>query len=218
MAGTIRRLLPESIQNTFFSLLTPLVKALTQWGVHPNSLTLAGLIITCMAAVALFKGNLRTGGVLILLGGLCDSLDGNLARATGKATRSGALLDSVIDRYSEFVMFLGIGAYFITMNNYVILVVTFIALCGSIMVSYTRARAESLGFESKAGMMQRAERIVFLGAGALIHPAVFKLSIWLVAILANATALQRLRHSAKQKNLFSDQKPAGDEGKGYIEK
>ncbi len=75
------------------------------------------------------------------------------------------------------------------------------------MVSYTRARAESLGFESKAGMMQRAERIVCLGLGALIHPIAFKLSIWFVAILANATALQRLRHSANQKNRFSDQKP-----------
>jgi CDP-diacylglycerol--glycerol-3-phosphate 3-phosphatidyltransferase len=210
MAGTIRRLLPESIQSTFFSFLAPLVKVLTKWGVHPNTLTLTGLIITCMASVALFKGSLRTGGVLILLGGLCDSLDGNLARATGKATRSGALLDSVIDRYSEFVMFLGIAAYFITTKNYFILIVTFIALCGSIMVSYTRARAESLGFESKAGMMQRAERIVCLGTGALIHPIAFKLSVWLVAILANITALQRLRHSAKQENRFSDQKPAAD--------
>jgi CDP-diacylglycerol--glycerol-3-phosphate 3-phosphatidyltransferase len=212
MAGTIRRLLPESIQNTFFSLLTPLVKVLTRWGVHPNTLTLTGLIINCMAAVALYKGSLRTGGVLILLGGLCDSLDGNLARATGKATRTGALLDSVIDRYSEFVMFLGIAAYFITMKNYLTLAVTFIALCGSIMVSYTRARAESLGFESKAGMMQRAERIVCLGTGALIHPIAFKLSVWLVAILANITALQRLRHSAKQENRFSGQKPAADAG------
>jgi CDP-diacylglycerol--glycerol-3-phosphate 3-phosphatidyltransferase len=212
MAGTFRRLLPENIQSTFFSLLAPLVKALTRWGVHPNTLTLAGLIITCMAAVALFKGSLRTAGVLILLGGLCDSLDGNLARATGKATRSGALLDSVIDRYSEFVMFLGIAAYFITTKNYFILIVTFIALCGSIMVSYTRARAESLGFESKAGMMQRAERIVCLGTGALIHPIAFKLSVWLVAILANITALKRLRHSAKQENRFSDQKPAADAG------
>ena len=210
MAGTVRRLLPESIQNAFLSLLTPLVKALTKWGVHPNTLTLAGFIITCMAAVALYKGSLRIAGVLILLGGLCDSLDGNLARATSKATRSGALLDSAIDRYSEFVMFLGIAAYFITMKNYLIAVVTFIALCGSIMVSYTRARAESLGFDSKAGMMQRAERIVFLGAGALFHPIAFKLSIWLVAILANITALQRLRHSAKQENRLSEQKPPAE--------
>jgi CDP-diacylglycerol--glycerol-3-phosphate 3-phosphatidyltransferase len=207
MAGTIRRLLPESVQNAFFSLLTPLVKALTKWGVHPNVLTLAGLIITCMAAVAFFKGNLRTGGVLILLGGLCDSLDGNLARASGKATRSGALLDSVIDRYSEFVMFLGIAAYFITMKNYFLSVVTYVALCGSIMVSYTRARAESLGFESKTGLMQRAERIVCLGTGALIHPIAFKVSIWLVAILANATALQRLRRSSKQRPIKNDEEP-----------
>jgi CDP-diacylglycerol--glycerol-3-phosphate 3-phosphatidyltransferase len=95
-------------------------------------------------------------------------------------------------------MFLGIAAYFVALNNAFILVVTFMALCGSIMVSYTRARAESLGFESKAGMTQRAERIVFLGFGALIHPMVFKLSVCLVAILANITALQRLRISYQQ--------------------
>ena len=205
MTGTNRRLLPESLQKGFFKLLIPLVNMLTKWKVHPNSLTLAGLVITAMAAAALFKGHLRTGGVLILLGGLCDSLDGNLARATDKATRSGALLDSVIDRYSEFVMFLGIAAYFITMKNYFILIVTFIALCGSIMVSYTRARAESLGFESKAGMMQRAERIVCLGTGALIHPIAFKVSVWLVAILANITALQRLRISYQQNKTKTDQ-------------
>ena len=199
MAGTMRRLFPDGLQSRFIKLLTPLVKVLAAWGVHPNGLSLAGFVITCMAAVALFKGQLRIGGVLILLGGLCDSLDGSLARATGKASRSGALLDSVIDRYSELVMFLGIAAYFIMLENHYSLGATFFALCGSIMVSYTRARAEGLGYESKAGMMQRAERIVFLGAGALIHPMAFKLSIWLVAILANITALQRL-HRARQQD------------------
>jgi CDP-diacylglycerol--glycerol-3-phosphate 3-phosphatidyltransferase len=117
---------------------------------------------------------------------------------------AGALLDSVIDRYSEFVMFLGIAAYFIRMKNFFILVLVFIALCGSIMVSYTRARAESLGFESKAGIMQRAERIVFLGSGALFHPVAFKISIWLVAILANITALQRLHISYQQNKTKTD--------------
>jgi len=210
MAGTNRRLFPESLQNRFLKLLAPLVNALAKRGIHPNSLTLAGLVITCMATAALVKGHLRTGGLLILLGGLCDCIDGNLARSTGKATRFGALLDSVIDRYAEFVMFMGIAVYFITLNNYFILVVTFIALCGSIMVSYTRARAESLGFESKAGMTQRAERIVFLGFGALIHPMVFKLSICLVAILSNITALQRLRHAAKHEASPNIQKPPID--------
>ncbi len=198
MAGTTRRLLPQSLQNLFLSLLTPLIKALTRWGIHPNSLTVAGFVITSTAAAALIKGNLRTGGLLILLGGLCDGIDGNLARSSGKASRFGALFDSAMDRYSEFVMFLGIAAYFVPIKDYFSLAATFFALCGSIMVSYTRARAESLGFESKAGMLQRAERIVFLGFGALIHPVVFKLSLWLVAILANLTALQRLRNAAKQ--------------------
>lgn len=211
MAGKNRRLFPKSLQNRFLRLVEPLVSALAKGDIHPNSLTLAGFVITCMAAVALSKGSLRTGGLLILLGGLCDCIDGTLARATGKATRFGALLDSVIDRYSEFVIFLGIAAYFMTLKNYFILVVTFIALCGSIMVSYTRARAESLGFESKAGMTQRAERIVFLGFGALIHPMVFKLSIWLVAILSNITALQRLRHAAKHETSRSDPKPNQEE-------
>ena len=204
MAGTTRRLLPESLQNMFLPLLSPLIKAFTRWGIHPNGLTLAGFIITCMAAAALIKGNLRIGGLLILLGGLCDSMDGNLARSTGKASRFGALFDSTMDRYSEFAMFLGIGAYFISIKDYFSLTAAFLALCGSIMVSYTRARAESLGFDSKAGMMQRAERIVFLGFGALIHPVVFKLSLWLVAILANLTALQRLRNASKQRAAEND--------------
>ena len=198
MAATKHRLFPESLQNSFLSLLAPLVKILNRGGIHPNSLTVAGFVITCAAAVALVRGSLRTAGLLILLGGLCDSMDGNLARSTGKASRFGALFDSVIDRYSELIMFLGIAAYFIPKKDYLSLGATFLALCGSIMVSYTRARAESLGFESKSGMMQRAERIVFIGFGALIHPLFFKLSLWLVAVLANVTALQRLCNAARQ--------------------
>ena len=198
MAGNKHRLFPERLQNIFFSLLTPLVKVLNKAEIHPNSLTVAGFVITCAAAVALFRDNLRTGGLLILLGGLCDSIDGNLARSTGKASRFGAMFDSVIDRYSELIMFLGITVYFIPKKDYFSLGATFLALCGSIMVSYTRARAESLGFEPKSGIMQRAERIVFMGFGALFHPLLFKLSLWLIAVLANITALQRLRDAARQ--------------------
>jgi CDP-diacylglycerol--glycerol-3-phosphate 3-phosphatidyltransferase len=205
MADTNRRLIPESIQNRFMILLTPIIKILKKRGIHPNGFTLAGVIITSMAAVAFIMGHLRAGGVLILAGGLCDSIDGSLARSSGKANRFGALFDSAIDRYSEFLMFFGIAAYFITLNDHPTSVVTFLALCGSIMVSYNRARAESLGFESKAGLMQRPERIIFLGTGALIHPLVFKLTIWFVAIFANLTALQRIRNAYKQDEIKSDQ-------------
>ncbi len=204
MAQTQPRLLSENLQNRFLGLLTPLIKTLTRWGIHPNAFTLAGLIFTVMAAAALFKGHLRSGGLLILAGGLCDCIDGNLARATGKASRFGALFDSTIDRYSEFVMFFGFLAYFMTQNDGLTAAVTFLALCGSIMVSYSRARAESLGFDSKAGLMQRPERIVFFGLGALIHPVVLELAIWVVAIFANLTALQRIHHAHQQKKLKND--------------
>jgi CDP-diacylglycerol--glycerol-3-phosphate 3-phosphatidyltransferase len=207
MANTNRRLIPIRLQDGFVNLLTPLVKRLAKWGINPNSFTLAGLIITSMAAIAFIMGHLRLGGFLILLGGLCDTIDGSLARFANKATRFGALFDSALDRYSEFVMFLGIVAYFVRIKDYPTSVVVFFALCGSIMVSYSRARAESLGFDSKLGVMQRPERIVFLGLGALIHPVVLKIAIWLVAIFANFTALQRIRHAYKQDEPNLDQKP-----------
>jgi CDP-diacylglycerol--glycerol-3-phosphate 3-phosphatidyltransferase len=207
MANTGRRLIPVRLQDGFVNLLMPLVKRLAKWGINPNSFTLAGLIITSMAAIAFIMGHLRLGGFLILLGGLCDTIDGSLARFANKATRFGALFDSAVDRYSEFVMFLGIVAHFVKIKDYPTSVVVFFALCGSIMVSYSRARAESLGFDSKLGVMQRPERIVFLGLGALIHPIALKFAIWLVAIFANFTALQRIRHAYKQDEPNLDQKP-----------
>lgn len=198
MAPSQHRLLPQNWQNRFLDLLTPLIKMLARWGIHPNAFTLAGFVITLVAAAAFFEGELRIGGLLILAGGLCDCIDGNLARAMKKASRFGALFDSTIDRFSEFVMFLGILAYFISRNEYVTAIVVFMAMCGSVMVSYSRARAESLGFEAQAGLMQRPERIVFLGLGALIHPVALTFSVWLVAIFANLTVLQRLSRAHQQ--------------------
>jgi CDP-diacylglycerol---glycerol-3-phosphate 3-phosphatidyltransferase len=179
-------------------MLAPVVRGLTRRGVNPNSLTMAGVVITVLGAVAFFVQSPRLGGLLVLLGGLCDTIDGSLARNTGKASRFGALLDSSMDRYSEFVMLFGIGGYFLMVRDYLSAAVTFLALCGSFMVSYTRARAESLGLIAKVGIMQRPERIVFLGAGALIHPVALQIAIWMVAVFANFTALQRLRFAFKQ--------------------
>ena len=207
MANTTRRLIPISLQDGFVNLLTPLIKIFSKGNINPNSFTLAGLIITSMAAVAFIMGHLRLGGFLILLGGLCDAIDGSLARFTHKATLYGALFDSAVDRYSEFVMFFGIVVYFVMIKDHSTSVVIFFALCGSIMVSYSRARAESLGFDSKVGIMQRPERIVFLGLGALIHPVALKLAVWLVAIFANFTALQQIRHAHKQSETELDHKP-----------
>jgi len=193
-----RRLIPERIQNAYMRLIAPLIRLLTRWGMNPNTFTVAGVVITSFAAVAFFLQHPRLGGFLVLLGGLCDSIDGSLARNSGKASRFGALLDSSVDRYAEFAMLFGIGGYFLLTRDYFSSAGTFLALCGSFMVSYTRARAESLGFAAKVGIMQRPERIVFLGAGALIHPVALTIAIWMVAVFANFTALQRLRFAFKQ--------------------
>jgi len=198
MVYTNRRLIPETLQNGFLKTLLPLIRLFEKWGLNPNTITLAGVIITSFSIVAFFMGYIRLGGILILIGGLCDTIDGQLARTTGKATRFGALLDSSADRYSEFIMFFGIAIHFVYIKAYGISVATFLALCGSFMVSYVRARGESLGFEVKIGVMQRPERIVLVGLGALIHIAAFKFAIWIVAFFANYTALQRIRFIYKQ--------------------
>jgi len=175
-----------------------MVKVFSRWGLSPNSFTIAGVILTSIGAAAFLMGFIRLAGILILLGGLCDTIDGLLARTTGKASRFGALLDSTVDRYAEFIMFFGIAAYFFYIDDYGTAAGTFLALGGSFMVSYSRARAESLGLEAKIGIMQRPERIVLIGLGAIIHMNAFKLAIWLVAFFANFTALQRIRFAFKQ--------------------
>ena len=192
------RLLPQTLQDRFIKLLSPLIKLFAGWGLSPNFFTVVGVVITVCGAVAFFMGFIRIAGLVILLGGLCDTVDGLLARATGKATRFGALLDSTVDRYAEFIMFFGIAAYFVYAGDYGMAAGTLLALCGSFMVSYSRARAESLGLQAKVGIMQRPERIVLIGLGAIIHMNAFIFAIWLVAVLANFTALQRIRFAYKQ--------------------
>jgi CDP-diacylglycerol--glycerol-3-phosphate 3-phosphatidyltransferase len=204
MADADRRIIPERLQKILLKMLSPVIHLLTKWRVNPNVVTLAGLFITILAAAAFMTGNIRLGGLLVLLGGLCDTFDGSIARAAGKSTPFGAFFDSVIDRYSELVMFFGIAAHFIWVKDYQTAIVLFFALCGSIMVSYCRARAESLGFDAKAGVMQRPERIILLGFSALTHVAVLKIAIWLIAILSNLTALQRIHQVYSQEANQTD--------------
>lgn len=198
MDYSFRRLIPQRLQEGFIGILSPLVRLLSKWKLSPNSFTVAGMVITAFGAAAFGIGYIRPAGLLILAGGVCDTIDGMIARKCGKASRFGALLDSSVDRYAEFCMFVGIAAYFIHRADYATSAGAVLALCGSFMVSYTRARAESLGFEARIGIMQRPERVLLIGLGALIHITLFKLAIWLIALLANWTALQRIRYAYKQ--------------------
>lgn len=208
-------LLPQWLQDGFVSLLTPLLKISSKLNMSPNTYTVLGLILTICGTIVLFwdRAHIQLAGLFILLGGVCDILDGKLARISGKVTKFGALFDSSIDRYSEVIMFFGIAAFYVMRDNFLLSVVTFAALGGSTMVSYVRARAEGLGFDAKVGFMQRPERVVFIGFGALFHYPLFSLTlfqvtdfpvtlldiaIWSVAIFANITAIQRIIYIYKQ--------------------
>jgi soluble lytic murein transglycosylase len=162
------------------------------WRAHlrPNHLTLIGFGVSLLAAAAFVLGELRSAGGLLLLAGLCDFFDGSLARASGQVTPFGAFLDSVIDRYSDLVVMLGIVVLFAGMPHARGALVAMAGLVGSIMVSYTKARAESIGVECNVGFMERPERMICLIAGALF--GVLEPALWVLAILANLTALHRI--------------------------
>ena len=174
-------------------------------------MTLIGFCVNVVAAVFLATGRLVLAGVLILLGGIFDMMDGAVARVAPKSNASGALLDSVIDRYSEGAVFLGALIYFYTNSNFYGVILVFAAMIGSILVSYVRARAEGLRIECKVGFMQRPERIALLAFGTLlqgvlsVHFAVVQSSalvltgvIAILAITSHITAVHRLVFSLSE--------------------
>ncbi|MBN2366896.1 MAG: CDP-alcohol phosphatidyltransferase family protein [Calditrichaeota bacterium] len=186
--------LPHSIQKWFVNILDPFIDIIIRFHVHPNHFTILGLFISIIGAVFYAKHDIRLGGFFILLGGLADIIDGKVARKTGLSTKFGALFDSSLDRYSELFMFLGTAIYFVQQNHPITSIMIFLGLGGSMMVSYVRARAEGLGYDCKVGIMQRPERVVYIGFSSLIHPYLLEVVIWMIAILANFTAIQRMYH------------------------
>jgi soluble lytic murein transglycosylase len=168
----------------------PVGRLLFRLHLRPNHLTVCGLGVSLLAAGCFVAGQTRMAGVLLILAGLFDFFDGSLARVSGQVTPFGAFLDSVIDRYSDLVVLLGIVVLFARTPHTRGAVVAMAGLVGSVMVSYTKARAESIGIECNVGVMERPERLICLIAGAvfdLLEPA-----LWVLAILANITALQRI--------------------------
>ena len=192
------KLIPDQWKKFYFSCLDPVIDLFGRLKLNPNFLTILGFGVSCVAAFFVVRGQLLLGGLLILFAGLFDSIDGKLARASNKVTHFGALFDSTIDRYSEVIFFIAIAYNFITNGWYWSSLAVAIGLTGSLMVSYVRARAEGLGFQCTIGLLQRPERIILLGFGALvgslIHIYIFIFIIWLIAILSNMTAIQRMVH------------------------
>ena len=148
-------------------------------------------------------GSFLWAGVVLFIGGSCDVLDGHLARITDQKSVFGALLDSTLDRYAEIVVFIGIVTYYLYNAppdplNEVWVIVAVTGLTGSLMVSYVRARAEGLGQECKVGLMQRPERVICLGVGALLGEMFLSVALVLIAVVSNLTAVLRLYHIWKQ--------------------
>jgi CDP-diacylglycerol--glycerol-3-phosphate 3-phosphatidyltransferase len=179
-------------------LEAPVAGLLARTGVSPNLLTLLGLSVAGASAYAIGVGQLWLGGVLVLTAGVFDLFDGALARATGRASRFGALLDSTADRISEAAVLLGLLVFFALDESVEGVVLVYLALVGSLMVSYLRARAEGLGIECRVGLMTRPERVATIG-GALIvgHWAEIAVLVALgvVAGLTTFTTGHRLFHA-----------------------
>lgn len=220
-------------QQLIYRVINPLVKGMIKIGVTPNTVTFIGFLINVVAAIVFIYGAehgrrddlsyIGWGSGLILFAGLFDMLDGQVARLGNMSSKFGALYDSVFDRYSELIMFLGICYYLVAQHYFISSLFAFIALVGSMMVSYVRARAEGLGIQCKEGLMQRPERIVTISVSGIVcgvvsactggnhrfyvswfpHTvietiSIFVIPITVVAILSNLTALKRLDHCKKQ--------------------
>ncbi|MES1261105.1 MAG: CDP-alcohol phosphatidyltransferase family protein [Acidobacteriota bacterium] len=174
----------------FGKIIHGIVTALALSRVHPNVLTFVGLLINVWAAFLFAAGNFRWGGVVVIAAGLFDMVDGRVARETNQVTRFGGFFDSVLDRYSDLGVLIGLLVYYASINRYFYVVLTAIVMTGTVMVSYTRARAENTIPKCKVGFLERPERVVLIILGGLFNRMAQVL--WVLAIFSNLAVLSRM--------------------------
>jgi CDP-diacylglycerol---glycerol-3-phosphate 3-phosphatidyltransferase len=168
----------------------PIGRFLNRLGLTPNTITILGLAGNTIGAYFLSQGNMTIGGIIILAMGPVDALDGTMARLRGEPSSFGAFVDSITDRYSELVIFGGLLYYYLQQGNTLAAVLVYLAAAGSVLVSYVRARGQSLGYDTKIGILTRLERYLVLAPALILNlPLV---ALWIIAILANITAFQRI--------------------------
>ncbi len=177
-------------------ILDRLVRALALSRIHPNALTFIGLVINIIAAWQFARGRFLAAGLVVLAAGVFDLVDGPVARETNRVTRFGGFFDSVIDRYSDVALYFGLLVYYASINRFFYIVLTAIVVTGSIMVSYTRARAENSIPSCKVGFLERPERIVLIIIGALFDRMAAVL--WVIAVLSNVTVVHRMFYTWEQ--------------------
>jgi CDP-diacylglycerol---glycerol-3-phosphate 3-phosphatidyltransferase len=184
------------LRKTFKGVIDPIAKFFLSIGFKPNTVTFLGLIITTVAAAFIVKGNIILAGFILLVGAPLDVIDGAMARQLGHPSNYGAFIDSVTDRYAELVIMLGLLIHFVMQSNLHACIVVFVAAGGSVMVSYVKARAESVGYSGKTGILTRVERLIVMITGLVFNIPL--IALWIIAVLANVTALQRILFVRKQ--------------------
>lgn len=178
-----------------YRITNPFMGILSRIGITPNALTLIGLAVSIVAAYVIATGHFFIGGLIVLVSGLFDLLDGALARFNKQATKFGAILDSIVDRISEAAIFCGLLFYFISKGSNLEIILIFLVVVGSFLVSYVRARAEGLDLECQVGWFTRAERIVVLTIGLLLNQIL--IILWILAVFVYVTVFQRLYYLRK---------------------
>src|SRR6516225_11730046 len=184
------------------AIIDRIVRWLALSKIHPNVLTFLGLLINIWAAWLFAQGNFRWAGVVVIGAGLFDMVDGRVARATSQVTKFGGFFDSVLDRYSDLALYMGLLVYYASINRFPYIVLTAIAMTGSVMVSYARARAENSIPKCKVGFLERPERIVLIIIGALFNHMAQVL--WVIAILSNVTVIHRMIYTWQEAKRLED--------------
>lgn len=205
------RILPKKLRAFVLNAMDNVSSLFINLHISPNALSFCALLAGAAACILFSLEKLLWGGLSIVICGLFDIIDGQVAESTNRKSLFGAMLDSTSDRYSEFFIYLGLAVHF---RNHWALWITLLTILGSSMVSYTRARAEGLGIECKIGIMQRAERMVFLAAGAL-SGVLFKIFdplmigvLSTIAVVSNIIAIQRTLYVRKVEKLMISKKEA----------
>jgi CDP-diacylglycerol---glycerol-3-phosphate 3-phosphatidyltransferase len=192
----------RAIGLVFGAAIDRIVRWLALSRIHPNALTFIGLLINIWAAWLFSQGSFRWAGVVVIGAGLFDMVDGRVARATSQVTKFGGFFDSVVDRYSDLALFMGLLVYYASINRFFYIVLTAIVMTGCVMVSYSRARAECTIPKCKVGFLERPERIVLIIIGALFDRMAAVL--WVTAILSNLTVIHRMIYTFQEANRLED--------------
>ena len=191
--------LTDYLRVRFKGVLDPIGAFLNRLGITPNAITVAGLVGNVVGAYFLAQGHMTLGGIIIMTMGAIDAVDGTMARLRCEPSSFGAFVDSVTDRYSELVTFLGLLIYYMGQSDWQGAVVVYLAAAGSVLVSYVRSRGETLGYKAKVGILTRFERYAVLVPTLIFN--IPMVGLWIVAVLANFTALQRILHVRRQAHV-----------------